>query len=70
VPAKDVHDLTVRELCDLATQVRAAKPGSKALTRAADRLAAVSWVLEGSGALGILLWWATSDEPEAPPDAR
>jgi hypothetical protein len=70
MPHKDVGDLTARELCELAAQVRAAKPGTIQLRKAADRMAAASWMLEGSGALGILLWWATSDEAEPPPDAR
>ena len=65
--ANDVHDMTIRELAELAREVRAAPIGSKRLRRAADRMSQVAWVLSG-GALQQMIWWEPSAMPEAPPD--
>lgn len=64
---KDVRDMTVRDLIDLAEEVRSAPVGSQKLRRAADRMAAVSWALSG-GPLQQMIWWAPSTMPEGPPD--
>jgi hypothetical protein len=70
IRAQDVRDMTVRELVDLAEEVRNALPGSRKMRRAADRMSAVTWCLEG-GALQQMMWWAGSDvASEPPPDAR
>ena len=68
---KDVRDMTLRELADLAQEVRCASPGSVRLRRAADRMAIATWCLQ-DGALQQMMWWAGSDiaQPEPPPDAR
>jgi hypothetical protein len=68
--AKDVRDMTVRELCALAGEVRSAPAGTRKMRRAADRMAIAAWHLEGSGALQQMLWWEKGIEPEAPPDAK
>jgi hypothetical protein len=38
----DIRDMTVRELAELAREVRAAPIGSKRLRRAADRMSQVA----------------------------
>lgn len=63
----DPRDMTVRDLCTLAEEVRSAPVGSRQLRRAADRMAMVAWALSG-GALQQLIWWAPSTMPEGPPD--
>lgn len=68
--AKDVRDMTIRELCDLAEEVRSAPAGTRKMRRAADRMSIAAWHLEGSGALQQMLWWCTGIEPEAPPDGK
>lgn len=66
---KDVRDMTIRELCSLADEVRSSPAGSKKMRRAADRMAVAAWHLE-NGALQQMLWWTTGIEPEAPPDGK
>jgi hypothetical protein len=68
--SKDVRDTTIRELCDLAEEVRSAPAGSRKMRKAADRMSIAAWHLEGSGALQQMLWWCTGIEPEAPPDGK
>jgi hypothetical protein len=63
---KDVRDMTVQDLCDLAKEVRSAPVGSRKMRRAADRMSIAAWQLEGSGALQQMLWWHRGIEPEAP----
>lgn len=70
MPAKDVRDMTIRELNELAAQVRSLPVGSKKYRQAADRMSSATWALEGLGALGQMLWWARDAEAEAPPDGK
>ncbi|MFP5226873.1 MAG: hypothetical protein ACLGXA_04540 [Acidobacteriota bacterium] len=66
----DGRELTVRELCQLAEEVRSAPVGSRELRRAADRMAIAATYLEATGALQQMMWWAGADvAPEPPPDA-
>jgi len=67
--AKDVREMTVQELVDLADEVRSAPVGSARLRRAADRMAMAAWCLQG-GALEQMVWWADDVVPEPPPDER
>jgi hypothetical protein len=67
---KDLRDLTVRELGELAAKVRSSAIGDKEYKRAIEDMAMASLYLEDSGALGQLLWWAKDVEPDAPPDAK
>jgi hypothetical protein len=67
---KDIRDMTIRELGELAARVRSLAIDSKAYKRAIEQMAIASLYLEDSGALGQLLWWAKDGvEMEAPPDA-
>ena len=47
----DIPQMTIRELGDLAHQVRAATPGTRRARQLADRMAAATFYLEGSGVL-------------------
>jgi hypothetical protein len=67
--SKDVREMTIRELCALADEVRSSPAGSRKMRRAADRMAMAGWYLSDSGALQQMLWWERI-EPEAPPDAK
>jgi hypothetical protein len=67
---KDVREMTVRELCELAEEIRTSPAGSTKLRRAADRMAEVAWALQ-DGPLAQMLWWAGSDVvPQPPPDTQ
>lgn len=71
MPGKDVRDMTLRELGELAAQIRSAPAGSRKLRKLADQMCAASFVLEDSGALGQMMWWAKSTaKMEAPPDGK
>jgi hypothetical protein len=65
----DVRDMTVRDLCALAEEIRSSPIGSRKLRRAADRMAQVAWALSG-GALQQMVWWEPSTMPEPPPDGQ
>lgn len=70
MPAKDVREMTVGELCEVADQVRRSPANSKVMRRAADTVCLASMYLECAGALQQMMWWAGDLRPEPPPDAR
>ena len=62
----DLPKMTLRELCELAEQVRIAPSGSKKAGELAARVGAATCYLEDAGVLAQCKWWANID-PEAPP---
>lgn len=58
----DPRDLTLRDLCALAEELRDGEPGSPPYLRACDRLAMASWYLEHAGVL-----WCLGLEQQPPP---
>lgn len=65
-----IPDMSLRDLCKMAEQLRSAKPGSRKASQLANRMGAAATYLEDSGALAQMLWWARDVEPEAPPDGK
>jgi hypothetical protein len=66
MPAKPIHELTIRELGQMVANLQGLPTTSKKYKDINERLAMASMVLEDSGALARLLWWC----PEPRPDAR
>lgn len=62
---KDIMDLTVRDLADLAAQIRAAAVGSEELSHLVARMTAAGAYLLGCGALVQMRWWV---DPGQMPD--
>lgn len=65
-----IPDMSIRDLCRMAQELRAAQPGSRQASQLANRMGAAATYLEDSGALAQMLWWARDVEPEAPPDGK
>lgn len=65
----DLPHFTVRQIQELAIELRRAEPGTRYAQQLADRVAAISIYLQDSGALGYLMHFAEC-EPEAPPEFR
>jgi hypothetical protein len=54
---RDLRDLTIRELGELAVQVRNLPVDSRDYKRAIEQMAIAALCLENSGALAQCLWW-------------
>ena len=67
---KDVRDMTIRELGELADQINSLDGSDSTRRRLNDKMAIASLLLADSGALSQLLWWARDVEPEGPPESR
>lgn len=65
-----IPSMSLRDLCNMAQQLDKAKRGSRKASQLTNRMGAVSFYLEDSGALAQLLWWAREVEAEAPPDEK
>lgn len=66
----DAGDLTVRDLCALARELRDCQPGSRRYRQITDQIAFAATYLANCGVLSQMMWWCKDIEPEAPPDAK
>lgn len=68
--SNDPRDLTIRELCALAAQVRKSVPETREYRQRVERMATAALYLYDAGALSQMIWWMRDIEPEAPPDGK
>lgn len=64
---RDVPDITIRELCALAEQIRKAPAGSKRAAALSARMGAAAMCLRDARVFEQLLCWVASAHPEPPP---
>lgn len=67
--ARDVRDMTIRELGMLADDIRTLPRLSQDYVDASQSMALAALTLQSTGALAQLVWWQGVD-PEPPPDVR